>query len=71
MATVIIKENSKEATALLKYLRSLSFVEVQEGSSQAPTPKKGKPDTKRLAEIAQKMNKTVTKRMMKTHGLAE
>ncbi len=71
MATAIIKENSKEATALLKYLRSLSFVEVHEGSSQFATPEKGKPDTKRLAEIAQKVNKTVTTRMLKAHGLSE
>lgn len=30
MITVKIKENSKEASALLEYLRSLSFVEIQE-----------------------------------------
>jgi len=30
MVTVKIKENSKEASALLRYLKSLSFVEVQE-----------------------------------------
>lgn len=30
MVTVKIKENSKEAIALLEYLKSLSFVEVEE-----------------------------------------
>lgn len=66
MVTVKIKENSKEATALLEYLKSLSFVEVEE---KHPKITSG-PDQKKLKEIAQKMKKAATKRMMDAHGLA-
>lgn len=70
MVTIKINEKSKEAAALLEYLRSLSFVKVEEEPWNT-TAKKSTPDWKRMEEIARKMNKAATKRMMEAHDLAE
>lgn len=66
MVTVKIKENSKEAAALLEYLKSLPFVEIQDKSTNTPQS-----DQKKLKAIAQKMNKSATKRMLEAYGLAQ
>ncbi len=62
MVLVKIKENKKEARALLEYLRSLSFVEVV---NEIPS----KTESNKLNEIAEKINTSVVKRMKKAHNL--
>lgn len=46
MVTVKIKENSKQAAALLEYLKSLSFVEVQEEPRYNATTEKAIKDAR-------------------------
>ena len=42
MVTVTIKENSKQAKALIAMLKTLSFVEIQETKSEKPKSTKAK-----------------------------
>ena len=42
MVTITIKENSKQAKALIELLKTLSFVEIQETKSGKPKSTKAK-----------------------------